>query len=102
MILDKKDSINVAMKMIEYFKDFHRIDDYFRSRKIERVKDIPLPLPGMGSIEDEMFQDYSMHPAEMDFQICQIPLVNFDTMLEKTASFSPDEKFLITYNGNIT
>ena len=91
MILNKTDAIFSAMKMIEYFKNFKRIDDYFRARKIERVKNIPLPLPGMGSIEDEMFQDYKMHPAEMDFQVCQIPLVNFDTMLEKTASFSPDE-----------
>lgn len=91
MILDKKDSIDVALKIIDYFKDFKRIDDYFRERKIERVKDIPLPLPGMGSIEDEMFQDYTMHPMEMNFQVCQIPLINFDTMLEKTASFSPDE-----------
>ena len=91
MILDKQDSIWVAMRMIEYFKNFERIDDYFRERKIERVRDLPLPLPGMGSIEDQMFQDYSMHPMDMNFQVCQIPLVDFDTMLEKTASFSPDE-----------
>ena len=91
MILDKKDSIWAAMRMIEYFKNFERIDDYFRERKIERVRDLPLPLPGMGSIEDQMFQDYSMHPMDMNFQVCQIPLVDFDTMLEKTASFSPDE-----------
>jgi len=91
MILDKKDSVDVALKVIDYFKNFKRIDDYFRERKIERVKDIPLPLPGMGSIEDEMFQQYDMHPMDMNFQVCQIPLVNFDTMLEKTASFSPDE-----------
>ena len=91
MILDKQDSIWAAMRMIEYFKNFERIDDYFRERKIERVRDLPLPLPGMGSIEDQMFQDYSMHPMDMNFQVCQIPLVDFDTMLEKTASFSPDE-----------
>ena len=38
MILNKEDSLYVAMKMMKYFKDFNRIDDYFRSRKIERVK----------------------------------------------------------------
>lgn len=91
MILNKTDSIYVAKKIVEYFKKFHRIDDYFRIRKIERVRNIPLPLPGMGSIEDEMFQDYSMHPLDMNFQVCQIPQVIFDTMLEKTASFPPDE-----------
>ena len=51
MILNKQDSVYIAMKMMKYFKDFNRIDDYFRSRKIERVKDIPAPLPGM-SLED--------------------------------------------------
>ena len=91
MILEQKDCNWVAGKLIDYFKNFERIDDYFRARKIERVRNIPLPLPGMGSIEDEMFQAYIMHPMDMNFQICQIPLVNFDTMLEKTASFSPDE-----------
>ena len=57
MILNKQDSVYVAMKMMQYFKDFNRIDDYFRARKIERVKDIPAPLPGM-SLEDDLFQDF--------------------------------------------
>ena len=61
MILNKQDSVYVAMKMMQYFKDFNRIDDYFRARKIERVKDIPSPLPGM-SLEDDLFQYYDMHP----------------------------------------
>ena len=90
MILNKQDSVYVAMKMMQYFKDFNRIDDYFRARKIERVKDIPAPLPGM-SLEDDLFQDYDMHPEDMNFQVVQIPTKLFDTLLEKTASFSPDE-----------
>ena len=90
MILNKQDSVYVAMKMMKYFKDFNRIDDYFRARKIERVKDIPSPLPGM-SLEDDLFQDYDMHPEDMNFQVVQIPTKLFDTLLEKTASFSPDE-----------
>jgi len=90
MILNKQDSVYIAMKMMKYFKDFNRIDDYFRSRKIERVKNIPAPLPGM-SLEDDMFQDYDLHPEDMNFQVAQIPTELFDTLLEKTASFSPDE-----------
>ena len=90
MILNKQDSVHVAMKMMQYFKDFNRIDDYFRARKIERVKDIPAPLPGM-SLEDDLFQDFDMHPEDMNFQVAQIPTKLFDTLLEKTASFSPDE-----------
>ena len=75
---------------MDYFRDFNRIDDYFRARKIERVKDIPTPLPGFG-LEDDMFQDFDMHPEDMDFKITTIPNKTFDAMIEKVASFSPDE-----------
>ena len=75
---------------MNYFKDFNRIDDYFRARKIERVKNIPAPLPGM-ALEDDLFQNFDMHPEDMNFEVVQIPIKLFDTLLEKTASFSPDE-----------
>ena len=41
MILNKQDSVFIAMKMMKYFKDFNRIDDYFRARKIERFLSQP-------------------------------------------------------------
>ena len=90
MILNREDSIYAATKLMKYFRDFNRIDDYFRARKIERVKDIPSPLPGM-SMEDDLFQEFDMHPQDMDFKVVQIPTKLFDILLEKTASFSPDE-----------
>ena len=90
MILNREDSIYAATKLMKYFRDFNRIDDYFRARKIERVKNIPSPLPGM-SMEDDLFQDFDMHPEDMNFKVVQIPTKLFDTLLEKTASFSPDE-----------
>ena len=89
LILNKQDSIYAATKLIKYFKDFGRIDDYFRARKIERVKNIPVPIPGM-SIEDDMFQDYDMNPQDMNFKVVQMQTETFDKMLEKVASFSPD------------
>ena len=90
MILNREDSIYAATKLMKYFKDFKRIDDYFRARKIERVRNIPSPLPGM-SLEDDLFQNFNMHPNDMNFSVVQIPTKLFDTLLEKTASFSPDE-----------
>ena len=90
MILDKQDAIYVAIKLMDYFRDFNRIDDYFRARKIERVRNLPTPLPGM-SLEDDMFQDFDMHPEDMDFKITTIPNKTYDAMIEKVASFSPDE-----------
>tara|TARA_Y100001973_G_scaffold71474_1_gene104148 strand:+ start:136 stop:1248 length:1113 start_codon:yes stop_codon:yes gene_type:complete len=89
MILNKQDAVYAATKLMNYFEDFNRIDDYFRARKIERVKNLPTPLPGMG-LEDDMFQDYDMSPEDMNFKIDEIPNQTWDAMLEKIASFSPD------------
>jgi len=90
LILNKQDSIQAATKLIKYFKDFERIDDYFRARKIERIKKIPQSLPGMG-LDEDMFQAYDMHPEDMNFEIVQMQSKTFDTMLEMVASFSPDQ-----------
>ena len=90
MILEKQDAFYVADKVMKYFKDFNRIDDYFRARKIERVKDMPAGLPGM-SIEDELFQDFDMHPEDMNFEVVQVANEVYNILMEKTASFSPDE-----------
>ena len=89
LILNKHDAIYSATKLIKYFKDFNRIDDYFRARKIERVKNIPQALPGMG-LDDDMFQSYDIHPEDMSFEIVETSNEIFDTMLEMVASFSPD------------
>ena len=75
---------------MKYFEDFGRIDDYFRARKIERVRNIPVALPGMG-LEDDLFSDFDMHPQDMNFSIVRMQSKTFDTLLEMTASFSPDE-----------
>ena len=90
MKLNLQDASYAAGRFIEYFDDFGRIDDYFRARKIERVRNLPSPLPGM-SIEDDLFQDFDIHPQDMNFKIATVPTEQFDTLLEKTASFSPDE-----------
>jgi hypothetical protein len=82
MELSREDTIWVASKLVNYFADFKRIDDYFRARKIERVKDLPAPLFGFG-LEDDMFQNYDMHPQDMNFEVTTIPNETFDAMLEK-------------------
>ena len=90
MLLNNQDSLYAATRVMKYFEDFGRIDDYFRARKIERVRNIPVALPGMG-LEDDLFSDFDMHPQDMNFSIVQMQSKTFDTLLEMTASFSPDE-----------
>ena len=78
-----------AKIIIDFFSIIDRIDDYFRLRKIERVKNLPPSIPGFG-LEDEIFQNYEMAPNDMDIEVTQIDNQTFDALLEKTASFSPD------------
>ena len=89
MILNREDAIFASSKLIKYFEDFNRIDDYFRVRKVERIKNLPKSLPGFG-VEEDMFQSYYVHPQDMNFEVVSLDNETFDTMLEKTASFSPD------------
>ncbi len=71
MELSRQDTLWVAGKLVSYFADFGRIDDYFRARKIERVKDLPAPLFGFG-LEDDMIQNYNMHPQDMKLLLIHI------------------------------
>ncbi len=87
--LNKEDAVYAADKVVSYFSNFNRIDDYFRYRKIERLKSIPTSL--FGGPEADLFSDYSISPENMEFRICQKPNAYFDNHLEIIASFSPDE-----------
>ena len=90
MILSEKDAYWAADKLVNYFSDFKRIDDYFRSRKIDRIKEMPMPLFGLGP-EDDLFQNFDVHPQDMDFEVVKRTGETFDNLLEMTASFSPDD-----------
>ena len=79
-----------ANTIINFFSSINRIDDYFRLRKIERIKNLPASIPGF-DLEDEIFQNYEMSPDDMDIDVTQTDNKTFDTLLEKTASFSPDQ-----------
>ena len=86
--LNKEDANFAADKVISYFSNFNRIDDYFRYRKVERLKNIPTSL--FGGPEVDLFSDYNISPEDMNFQICEMPNSYFDDHLEIIASFSPD------------
>ena len=67
MILDTPDAIYAADKFIDYFSNLGRIDEYLRNIKLDRVKGMT-SLLGMGP-EDDMFDNFDMHPSEMNFKI---------------------------------
>lgn len=90
MILNSEDSLYAYSKIHEAYDGVQRIDDYFRMKKMERINQIPTPLFGM-SLEDDLFQDYDMHPEDMNFKIVSPDHDTFNTLLEMTASFTYED-----------
>jgi len=90
MILNPNDALYAYGKINEAYGSINRIDDYFRMKKLERIKHLPTPLFGF-SMEDEMFQSYDMSPDDMNFRVVQLKNETFNTLLEMTASFTYED-----------
>jgi len=85
MILNREDALYAANVFIDYFQNFGRIDDYLRRVKLERMSNYPISLPGMGP-QDDMFDDFSMHPNDMDFVCREVTTEIFVNYLEIVTS----------------
>ena len=85
MILNKTDALYAANVFVDYFASFGRIDDYLRKVKLERMSNYPTSLPGMGP-QDSMFDDFSMHPNDMDFVCKEVTTEVFVNYLEIVTS----------------
>ena len=85
LILDKKDAIYAANRFTEYFKNFEHIIDYFKEVKKERIEKMPQPMFGM-SWGDDFFQNWDMHPEDMDFELRDATSEHFHHYLELVAS----------------
>ena len=68
MILNLSDTLYAYEKLKEAYGSLNRIDDYFRMKKIDRIKLIPPTLFGF-THEEELFQDFTIHPNDMNFKI---------------------------------
>ena len=85
MILNKEDALYAANVFIDYFQNFGRIDDYLRKVKLERMSNYPTSLPGMGP-QDDFFNDYNMHPKDMEFECREVTNEIFVNYLEIVTS----------------
>ena len=85
MILNRTDALYAANVFTDYFSSFGRIDDYLRKVKLERMSNYPTSLPGMGP-QDDMFDDFSMHPNDMDFVCREVTTEIFVNYLEIVTS----------------
>ena len=85
MILNREDALYAANVFIDYFQNFGRIDDYLRKVKLERMSNYPTSLPGMGP-QDDFFNDYNMHPKDMEFECREVTNEIFVNYLEIVTS----------------
>lgn len=85
MILNRDDALYAANVFTDYFSNFGRIDDYLRKVKLERMSNYPTSLPGMGP-EDDMFDNFDMHPNDMEFVCKEVSNEVFVNYLEIVTS----------------
>ena len=83
MMLSKEDAIHCAKAFHDYFGNFERIDEYMRDQKLNSLEEIPTSL---FPPEDDLFSDFSMHPNDMDIEVCEIPTETWETLLAITSS----------------
>ncbi len=88
MKLSPNDIMYVKGVYESFYGPIERIDDYFRVRKAERLKELPTMLFGYG---DEYFEDYSISPKDMEFKVVKMKSREFDILLEYTSSFCNDQ-----------
>lgn len=83
MILTREDALYCANAFKEYFSDFGSIEQYMRDEKIKSLENLPSSL---FPPEDDLFSDFTMHPNDMDIEVCEIPNETWETLIAITSS----------------
>lgn len=84
MTLNKEQAIHCANAFKDYFGNFERIDEYMRDQKMNSLAD--LPLNPLFPLEDDLFQDFTMDPKDMNFEVCEIDSDTWMNLLNITSS----------------
>ena len=84
MMLNKEQAIHCAKAFKDYFGNFERIDEYMRDQKMNSLAD--LPLNPLFPLEDDLFQDFTMDPKDMNFEVCEIDSDTWMNLLNITSS----------------
>ena len=83
MTLTKEEALYSAKAFKEYFSDFGSIEQYMRDEKIKSLEKLPSSL---FPPEDDLFSDFTMHPNDMDIEVCEIPNETWETLIAITSS----------------
>ena len=84
MDLKFEDALYCAKIFQDYFGNFNRIDEYMRDQKLASLAD--LPSNPLFPLEDDLFSDFSMNPKNMNFEVSEIPIETWETLLNITSS----------------
>ena len=84
MILTKEDALVCSKAFEDYFGNFDRIDEYMRDQKLNDLAE--MPSNPLFAPEDDLFSDFTMHPNDMDIEVCEIPNETWETLLSITSS----------------
>lgn len=81
--MTKEDALVCAKAFKDYFGNFDRIDEYMRDQKLNSLSEIPSSI---FPPEDDLFSDFTMHPKDMDIEVCEIDTTTWETLLSITSS----------------
>lgn len=87
MNLNKEQAVYCASVFSDYFDKFGRIDEYMREQKLASMSERSPVLFGMGP-EEDLFSDFTMSPADMEFELIELPQDRWDTYLNMISSHS--------------
>jgi hypothetical protein len=83
MMLSRDEALHCAKMFKEYFENTGSIEQYIREEKLKHVQSIPSSL---FPPEDDLFSDFSMHPKDMDIELCDLPNEQWETLNSITSS----------------
>ena len=84
MILTKDEALHCAKAFEDYFGNFDRIDAYMKDQKLNSLSG--LSSSPLFPLEDDLFSDFSMHPNDMDIDVCEINPETWENLLNITSS----------------
>ena len=82
-MLSRDEALHCAKMFKDYFENTGSIEQYMREEKLKHVQSIPSSL---FPPEDDLFSDFTMHPKDMDIEVCEIPNEQWETLVSITSS----------------
>jgi len=83
MKLTREEAIYCANAFKAYFENIGDIEEYMRDEKLKSLESMSFSL---FPPEDDLFSDFSMHPKDMDIEVCEIPNDTWETLVKITSS----------------